>query len=228
MNYERINILKPKLFISMLVVIFISGCASSAKPKIAPQDFSERSRLIKKVGIMSSGSFIFELGAGNSKELNKEWSAQVDKWLEKVSVDQFRLAGYDARLLEQTELTKQIVTDYNAIPRDRLPRYAYSARALEPPLSENIKTLLENNGIDALVIVRGIDHVSSGGRQATRIVGAVFGVIMSSGIAHEEIVIIDKTPAIIYYNHKSEDGQDLRSESGSAHLFKEIMQDFAE
>jgi hypothetical protein len=215
------------LFI-ILCFAFMNGCAGAPKPKIVAPDFLERSKALKKIGVLSAGSYIFELGAGGSKELNKDWSKQAELNLEKISVDQLKLAGYDAIIMKVDANTNAIVKNFNDIQRDNLTRYVYSARKIEAPNSDTVLELLNREGLDALVLVRGIDHVSSSGRQALKVAAAILGAGVSSGIAHLELAMIDKSPAFVYYSHKYEDGKDLRTESGTSYLFNEIMIDLKE
>jgi hypothetical protein len=217
------------LLTSITFFLFVSGCASAPKNIISAPNFLERTKSVKKIGVLIAGSHVFELGAGGSKELNNDWSAQAANNLAKVSVDQLRAAGFDVRIVKVDEQYKSIINKFNEIPLDHLSRYAYSARKLESPISESITDLLNTEGLDALVLVRGTDHVSSGGRQVARVAAAVLlGVGVSSGIAHVEVAMIDRSPAIIYYGHKNEDGKDLREEAGVRDLFAEIAGELKE
>jgi len=205
-----------------------SGCAGR-KPIISAPDFTTRTVSVKNVGVVMAGAAVFELNVASPKELNVEWSKQAAINLAKVSVDQLHAAGYSARLLQSEDQTKPFTEMFNAIPREQLSRYVYSARRLESPTREEVDELLRKEGLDAIVLVRAVDHVSSGGRQAARVAAAVLlGHAVSSGVAHVEMAMLDKTPAIVYYSHKLEDGKDLRQEEDMAHLFGEIMDEFKE
>lgn len=217
------------LLIIIASILFASGCASAPKNIISAPNFLERSKSVKKIGVLIAGSHVYELGAGGSKELNNDWSAQAANNLTKVSVDQLPAAGFEVSLLSLDDQYKPIVNKFNEISLDQLSRYAYSARKLESPVSENITDLLNKEGLDALILVRGTDHVSSGGRQAARVAAAVLlGVGVSSGIAHVEVAMIDRSPAVIYYGHKNEDGKDLREVEGAGDLFAEIVNELKE
>lgn len=220
--------MKLRLFIGILCFSYITGCAGAPKPKIAAPDFLERTKTVKKVGVLLAGSYVFELGAGSSKELNQDWSKQAAKNLEKISVDQLKLAGYDAILLKKDNNANAIVKGFNDIQRENLSRYVYSARKIVTPTSDAVIELMNKENLDALVLIRGIDHVSSTGRQVLRAAIAILGTGVSSGIAHIELAMVDRSPAFVYYSHKYENGKDLRTESGTSDLFSEIMIDLKE
>ncbi len=217
-----------RLIIGVLCFSFITGCASSPNPKIAAPDFIERTKSVKKIGVLLAGSRVFELGVGGSKEINKDWSQQAANNLIKVSLAQLRVAGYDAVLLKNDNNTNTIANGFNGITRDIVTRYVYSARKIEAPVSVAVTELLNKEGLDALVLLREFDQVSSAGRQAIKVAAAVLGSGVYSGIAEIEIVMVDRSPAYIYYSHKAEYGNDLRTESGTSDLFSEIMIDLKE
>jgi hypothetical protein len=212
----------------LVVVVMLVGCASAPKPQIAAPNFTERTRSVKKIGVVLAGSYVYELGVGGSKVLNQDWSTQAANNLLKVSVDQLKLAGYDARLLKPDGNLNFIVDNFNSINNDILTRYVYSARKIQAPFSIAMSELLDKEGLDAVVFVRGIDHVSTTGRQAMKVAVAIMGAGISSGIAHIELAMVDKYPAFIYYSHKYEDGKDLRTESGVSDLFAGILEDLQE
>lgn len=213
------------LFLCVLSFLLLTGCSSLPQPKIAAPDFIQRTKTVKKIGIILAGSYVFEIGVGNTKELNIEWSNQAANNLVKVSADQLNLAGYKTTLLKTDNNTKVVVNAFNSIQRDNLTRYVYSARKIDAPMSSALTELLNKEGLDALVLIRGIDHVSSSGRQALKVAAAILGTGVSSGVAHIELAMVDRSPAFIYYSHKSEDGKDLRTESGTTDLFNEIVVD---
>jgi len=211
--------------VAVLCVSMLSGCASTPKNVIAAPDFNKRSQAIKKVGVLLAGTYIFELGAGGSKTLDIERSKQAAPILTKVSVDQLSAAGYSVKLLKTDEQTLKFTTAFNNIPREDLSRYTYSARKVEAIPQDVLDKYLAAEDLDALVLIRGIDHVSSAGRNAARVAIAILGVGVSSGIAHFEMAMLDKTSAFIFYSHKYEDGKELLTEKGANYLFNEIMID---
>jgi len=213
------------LFLTVVLFAFLSGCASTPKSIIAAPDFNMRNQSTKKVGVLLAGSFIFELQVGGKKALNKEWSDQAAPILTKVSIDQLKTAGYSVKPIKLDDLSFKYIATFNNIPRETISRYVYAARPIDTIEKEKFDAFLKAEDLDALVLVRGIDHVSSGGRQAMRVVAGLLGAGTSSGIAHVEMAMLDKSRTLIFYSHKYEDGKDLRTEEGTAHLFNEIIED---
>lgn len=217
-----------RVILLLWCLVLTVGCASN-KPIISAPDINKRIASVKNVGVIVTGTAVYELNVGGSRDLNNEWTSEAEHNLAKVSIEQLRAAGYNARLLSRDDQTEPIARIFNDIPREQLSRYVYSARKLEGGASEKVDVLLSKEGLDVLVFVRAVDHVSSGGRNAARVAAAVLlGVGASSGVAHVEMALLDKTPALVYYSHKLEDGKDLRKEEDMAHLFSEITEELTQ
>jgi len=216
------------LFIMLGCIICAGGCSQN-KQIISAPDFNARTVTVKNVGVVMAGAAVYELNVASPNELNVDWSSQAATNLAKVSVAQLSAVGFNARLLQLDDQTKSVALTFNDIPREQLSRYVYSGRKLEGPNPDKVNDFMSKEGLDAIVFVRAVDHVSSGGRQAARVAAAVLlGKGVSSGVAHVELALLDKTPAIVYYSHKLEDGKDLRNEEDMGHMFSEIMDEYKE
>lgn len=222
-------------FLLVLCLLVVSGCATSPKLKIMAPDFPNRTKLIKNVGVLIAGVNVYEIGVGGSRTLSEELSVQAAETIVKVSQEQLHLAGYNVKFLKLDESTIPIVKGYNKIPSNQLSRYVYSAKKFESPDSENINNLLNKEGIDALVLIKGLDHVKTAGSHAANVAIAAasialspVAIVQSSGIAHIEFSLLDRSPAVIYYNHKFESGVSLTSVKEAGAFFAELIDEFKE
>lgn len=208
-------------------LVLLVSCAGP-KPIIATTDFADKTRSVRKVGVVMAGTWVYELGVRGARTLNKEWSDKAETNLAKASVEQLRSLGYEVKLIAGNSQSQEIVEAFNKVPREQLSRYVYSGNPLDTITPEMLGEFMVKEDVDALVLVKGIDHVLSSGRQTMRVVGALLGVVESSGIAHAEFGLLNRQSVVLYYGHKYEDGKDLRTEEGADHLVAELVDELKE
>ena len=95
-----------------------------------------------------------------------------------------------------------------------------------------IDDVLKRSRADALVIVYGIDQISTTGRKALRGVGLVLGSItgqpvVSSGTTALNIALVDRSGAVLWYNIAGQDGgYDLRDPASARAFVQRLVADF--
>jgi hypothetical protein len=95
-----------------------------------------------------------------------------------------------------------------------------------------VDDVLKRSRADALVIVYGIDQISTTGRKALRGVGLVLGSVtgqpvVSSGTTALNIALVDRSGAVLWYNIAGQDGgYDLRDPASARAFVQRLVADF--
>lgn len=211
-----------KLFVPMMfLVMLINGCAG--KTHLASPELGNRIQTVKKVGVVIAEAKVFELNFGGSRELKTDWTAQAMENLEKVSINLLNTNGFDSKLLATDERAQNLIGYYNRLQRHDLIKLVSKGEQLPEKISQDLKGYLDQQGLDALVLVRGVDNVSSAGRQSARVVLMMMGAYAASAPAIVDMAIIDRTGLILFFDSKVEDGQDLRKQDNANYMLGELL-----
>jgi|GEM_PF-3523130 len=212
-----------KLFVPMMLVVMLtSGCAG--KTHLANPELGNRIQTVKKVGVVIAEAKVFELNFGGSRELKSDWTAQAMENLEKASVNLLNANSFDSKLLASDERIQNLVGYYNRLQRHDLIKLISRGEQLPEKTSREIKEYLDQQGLDAIVMVRGVDNVSSAGRQSARVVLMVMGAYAASAPAIVDMAVVDRTGTILFFDSKVEDGQDLRKPDNASYMLRVLME----
>ena len=219
------------LFLSFL--FGFPGVAEAFSTKMSRSDISSRLPGIHAIGMLSPDIRIYEFSAGGVREYKEDWSAKGKENVTKSLQESFggrlieiRQDALDNNVREELEevlaLYRSAIASYTAqsdaqngfpVKRD------FSEYVLGP--LENLFTALK---VDALVVVKGFDEISTGGRKALAVVGALAGVVLRPGITGLEFGVIDRGGAILWYRFEgSLYGNDFREPEGAAKITSETL-----
>ena len=237
--------MKKVLLILLASSVLLQAClppAFRAHPTLA-----QRAATIKTVLVAPPKVEVFELGAGGMREKMDEWSDQGRKnviaALEKSLANKgsLRLRQLDEESLpqeakaelEQTSALFEAVNDailrhtYGAGPElfeEKLTNFDYS-------LGPEIRAL-HMEGVDALLFIRAVDHVSSQGRIAQQValalVAAALGVVVvpQGGVTALSVAFVDaNTGTILWHKFVRALGHDLRDSGSANRIVNQVLAD---
>jgi hypothetical protein len=229
------------------VAAVVGGCAPPAF--VSHRNINQRAPLLKKIAVLPPRVDVFELGAGGVLEKMDDWSrsgsdnvwnAFVDELSRRQGVQVTRLdvasLSEDLKIeLEQTQLLfdavcASVVPHLYGIPaqrfEDKFSNFDYSLGAATAKLN-----VLD---VDAFVLARGIDQISSSGRQALQVASLLAaaalggGIIVRGGGTAMNIALVDaRTGELLWYtSNRSDVTFDLRNPSSSASFIANAMWGF--
>lgn len=108
------------------------------------------------------------------------------------------------------------------------PVWAHKRSEFDYTLGNGLAFLKEKSGAEAAVFVTGIDHVSSSGRKAAFVVGALLGVQIPLGSSFLHVGVVDlETGDLLWTNYEgSYAGRDLRSKTDVDAMISQIFKDY--
>jgi len=207
-----------------------------------------RSAEIKTVVLVAPEIKVFELSTGDTTELRDEWSAQgkdnVTKALQmRFSEKSIKISDLKAESAEDPDF-KEIMALFEVVSAsiirhtyneganpnffaDKMQNFDYSLGPLDKVLSPS--------GGDAILLVYGVDHISTAGKKALNVLGAVTGIAVGAfnGVmllprmqgTSIRMALIDRNGSILWYNINS--GMfDLRDSASSTELVNKTLEDF--
>ena len=236
-----------RLGVAVGCALTLLGCVPPAF--VTHPNIGERAPQLKKLTLLPPRVDVFEIGAGGVLEKIDDWSESGVRNVLKAfeselgqrngvqlsSLDTAQLPDELKVELEQTQLLFDAVSAsvalhvYGQEPLrfdDKKTNFQYSLGA------ETAK--LATTGADAFVIVKGIDQISSPGRQAvqlgTMIAAAVVGiaVVPQGGITAMNAALVDARSGDIlwYVSLRSPGGHDLRDPASVSAFVKNLLTGF--
>lgn len=203
-------------------------------PYRAHPELQARARTIRAAAVVPPTIRIYSLSAGDVKELRDDWSAAGRDNVVRALKESLRVQPVELRTQPpdreiQSEL-EEVQALFRAVSLAILER-TYSSAPFPTKLEHfdysvgPIDRILQRYRADALILVYGFDEVSTGGRKALKVVGAVLPFVggPSSGDTGLAVALVDRTGAILWYKIEGDrGGYDLR-DAGSASKFVAAM-----
>jgi len=234
--------------LAAVAVLLSAGCVSTPdwyrkyqQPYRAHPELDRRARAVRVVGLLPPDIKIYELSAGGVTELRDEWSAAGRDAVVQGLTEVFTERGIAIKPLtvdrDQQRTVDDVTVLYRAVSSSiiehtykmhpfhtKLERFEYSVGAVD--------TLLQKSQADALVIVYGVDEISTNGRKALRGVGLVLGTVtgqpvVSSGMTALNIALVDRSGAVLWYKIAGDSGGfDLRDAKSARSFVQRLVADF--
>lgn len=234
--------------LAVVVALLSAGCVSTPdwyrayqQPYRAHPELDRRAKTVRVVGLLPPDIKIYELSAGGVTELRDEWSAAgrdavvrglTAAFAERgVAVKPLGLDKDQQRSMDDVTVLYRAVSSsiiehtYKAYPfQTKLERFDYSVGALD--------ALLQKTQADAVVIVYGVDQISTNGRKALRGVGLVLGAVtgqavVSSGMTALNIALVDRSGTVLWYKIAGDSGGfDLRDDNSARSFVQGLVADF--
>jgi hypothetical protein len=229
----------------LISICLLAGCVAplSRTNPLA----SIRSVEIKRVVILPPKVDVYEIGAGGVREKIDEWSEKATDNITRAAVanlsDRFSLqaAKFPSSELPANILAVLTETDllFNAVNRSLLlhsygpPNHYFDDHVFTLSLGKEIGQL-NMADVDAFLILRGSDNISSAGRKtlqgATMIAAAALGVVIipQAGMATLSVALVDaKDGAILWHGlHRGSGGIDLRELSSAHAMMRGVLTSF--
>ena len=237
-----------RVVVLAIIVLWSAGCVSTPEwyrkyhqPYRAHPELDRRAKTVRVVGVLQPDIKIYELTAGGVTELRDEWSAAGRDAV---------LQGLSEVLKERGVAIKPVVVDkdqqrsvddvtvlYRAVSGSII-EHTYTQHPFHTKLENfdysvgSIDALLQKYQADALVIVYGVDQISSNGRKALRGVGLVLGAVtgqpvVSQGMTALNIALVDRSGAVLWYKIAGDSGGfDLRDARSAKAFVQRLVSDF--
>ena len=230
-----------------ILLLVLAGCVPPNY--ITHPNYAARIAQLKKIDILPPRINVFEIGAGGVVEKIDDWSqAGTQNVLKALGDELAARRGVQVNIidagalpdnlrpeLDETQLlfdavTASVVAHLYGIPAqrfdDKRANFDYS-------LGSDTAKLITGNA-DAFLLVKGLDHISSSGRQAlqltTMLAAAAFGVaiIPQLGITAMNVALVDSRSGDIlwYVSTRSDGGHDLRNPTSAAAFVKNSLVGF--
>lgn len=234
-----------RIIVTVIAANLVSGCSlpASRTNLIA----STRALGIQRLVVLPPKVDVYEVGTGGVKEKIDEWSLTATENLESAIVSQL---GADGKLqvarfpksnlpssisvaLADTDLLFDAVNRSLLLHSHGLQAHYFEDHAFE--LSLGRETAQLNFGeIDAFLLVRGSDEISSAGRRAlqgaTTVAALALGVVVipQPGIATLSLALVDAADGSILWHsfHRSAGATDLRSAGSAASVVRDALVNF--
>jgi len=230
--------------------LLVAGCVATPEwyrmyqgPDRYHPELARRSKAVRVLALLPPDIKIYELTAGGVSELRDDWSTAGRETVSKALVQAFKRRNIAVKPLPvergAQEAFEEVYTLYRAVSssiiehtyRDhpfpqKLQSFDYSVGALD--------TLLQRHQTDGLVIVYGIDEISTAGRKVLRGVGLVLGAItgqpvLSKGTTALSIALVDRSGSILWYKIEGDEGGfDLRDPESTTGFVQQLVAGFPE
>ena len=233
------------------VVLLTTGCVGPIgapdwyrrfhQPYRAHPDLDRRVRTVRVLSALPPDIKIYELTAGGVHDLRDDWSAAGRDAVFKSLTEVFHERGITVRPLTVDNTLRAPVEDVTVLYRavsSSIVEHTYKNPPF-PTKLENfdysvgpVDSLLQRNQADAVLIVYGVDQISTAGRKALRGVGLVLGAVtgqpvMRSGITALNIALVDRSGAVLWYKIAGDDGgYDLRDPQSAKAFVQRLVADF--
>ncbi|RNC67319.1 MAG: hypothetical protein ED859_15350 [Desulfuromonadales bacterium] len=231
----------------MLIVMDLALLGCAAPRHRMHQETAGRAQGIKTVALMLPPLDYAEVSAGGVAEPRPDWAEEGRVNVLKAIEKRFGTGGIQLRPLqadpdetseaaEVFALYQAVVASYfmhatgegnnpNVFP-EKLSRFDYSVGSLEG--------LLRDSGADALLMVKGVNRVATGGRTAVTALGTIAGiavgvltgvVLLPSGWegASLNMGLADRSGTILWFNVEGSTGGDLRNPETADSMINSIL-----
>ncbi len=234
--------LSKKRYVALLLVpciLFLPfGCAV-IKSNTHPE-FEARFKNIENFGLIPPDIKIYELTAGGVRELKDEWSDMGKENVINALMKKLKEKDIKVEIITKDEMMEEALALYRAVSMcielhtqgpfvfpEKQKNFDYSIGSIEKALEEN--------NVDALMIIYGSDEDTTGGRQALIALGVLAsiatGVVVAprAGITTMDVALVDPSGIILWYKNKSSGASHALVKPGDATSFVEdIFSDFPE
>lgn len=231
--------------LAFLAILLVAGTLHAADEESfrSPPDFARRMKDIRSIAMFRPDVRIFEISSGGVKEPRPEWGEECCEKVQAAFVAEFRRFGYDLKVLDpakdnSAEL-REIMFLYDDVVASVL-RHAYDGPNLFPAKKTNfdytvgpIDNILQPAGADALLLIRGVDEISTTGRKAMQtlaiLAGAAAGVAVTPNMGRTVVIVglIDRSGDLLWFNIRGgSGGYNLRDPESVSKLVSQSLERF--
>lgn len=231
----------------LVAFLLVAGMlhAAEEEPFRCPPDLAVRMKDIKTIAVVRPDIKVFELSTGGVKELRQEWCDECRMKVQAAFLVEFQRFGYDIKILDLSEDTsadlREILLLYGNVVTSVL-RHSYDGPQLFPAKKTNfdytlgpIDNLLQPAGADALLLIQGVDEISSAGRKTMQtfgvLVGLAAGVVVTPNMGQTVMIVglVDRSGDLLWFNIRGgSGGYDLREPESVSKLVSQSLESFQE
>lgn len=223
------------------LAVFHPGSAEASSTTSSRSDLADRLYGIRSIGLIPPSVRIFEISAGGVREYKEDWSAKGKENLTKSLQDHFQEKLFVIKTDTLDNNVKADLDDVLALYRMVIGSYLLQFDSeqgfpVKQDFSEYVLGPLDNLfdalNVDALVIVKGVDEISTAGRKTMIAVGMLAAIALGTGgvphpgVAGMDIGFIDRSGAVLWYKLGGLSGNDFRDPKGASKITEEILFDF--
>ncbi len=213
-----------------LLVLGASGCVGMGEYKHyrARPGFAKTARAVRTVGLAPPVVKVYEYTAGGQLVLKDDWSTQGRKSIGDALHRALVAKGWKVKLLQPTGQTRDELEEARLLYGDVGPSIV-RATYVYPVFPEKVRNfdysigpvsrILDQAGVDLLVLAYGHDEISSGGRAVVNTFNAILGTGSTGGDSFLNIALVDRNGKVLWFDVEMARGTfDLR-DPGSADDF---------
>lgn len=228
--------MKKVIVMLMLLSAWQAVLAADTSMKSAKLDLS---KLPQKVLLIEPEIAVNEVSVGGVPERVEDWSKQgksnvlkaLDQQVTSKHIFETMTLPSDLAEDQLTGLEEHValynVVGFNAFyfGRSQFDAWKHKQKEFDYTLGTGLKTLAEQTGADAALIIIGEDYISSGGRKAARLFAALLGVIVPGSPTFLSAALVDlKSGDILWMNYGlAIDSKDLRKQEDVDKLMGELF-----
>ncbi len=232
------------LGLSMLSLFTLTACATSGGIPSNYDQRAARAAELQSVLLLTPDITVNSLSAGDVKEEMPEWSEQARQIVIEAVKAEMASRGRKLKILDPKTRYRKTVNEVRdlhlAVMSSIYDHTIYQPGNLEvfPQRIEHfdysvgsVEKLLKAYRVDGMLIIRGEDNISTGGRKALGVVAALnpFSQGQMGGMTFLEITLTDARGDVLWYALKWNAGDyDLRDSEEAVRFVRDTFEDFEE
>lgn len=244
LNYFQSNITKNKhsIFPLLILVLLLTACATPQKYAASPAFINaSAAQKPKKVLLLPIDIDVIEISAGGVPEKVEAWSKQaksnVKQSLQKTigTKQNFELIEIPEMDTSEKDILEQYLAFYEVVGGDAFifgrspdPAWQHKTKHFDYTLGNGLSFLKQKTGADAALFVVGSDQISTGGRKAAIVLGAMIGVVIPAGMTFVSVGLVELDSGnILWLNYDFGGGNwDIRDQADTDKLVTNIFMDY--
>lgn len=225
------------VFPTFSLMLMITGCAGPHY-RLNP-DTPAKMRQITTVVLPAPEVKMHEVPTGGVVEQRSDWSEQAGERLRsaieaRLNSTKLTVVRPAAKIQPESELRE--VFDLFGVVGGAVVAHTYNAATAFPAKKTNfdyslgpLAHSLENPPADGMILVQGAGSVTSSGRVAVAVVGALMGMAVPTGGTLLQAALIDREGTILWYNYVSSSfSADLREPQKVRGVVETLFEGFPE
>lgn len=243
LNYFQGTLMRKDMkHFSLILVLFLAACATPQKYAANPAFINApAAQKPKKVLLLPADIDVMEISAGGVPEKVEAWSKQAKSNI-KQSLHKTIGAGQNFELIElpemaasEKEVLEQYLAFYGVVGGDAFvfgrspdPAWQHKTKNFDYTLGNGLRFLKQRTGADTALFVVGSDQISTGGRKAAMVLGAMLGMTIPVGMTFVSVGLVDLDSGdILWLNYDFGGGDwDIRDQADTDKLIANIFRDY--
>lgn len=218
-----------------LLALGASGCFGFGEQKHyrARANFEKTARAVRSVGLVTPVVKVYEYTAGGQLVLKDEWSTQGRKSVGDAVHRALIEKGWRVKRIEPAGPTKDELEEARLLYGDVGPSIV-RATYVVPIFPEKLTNfdysigpmhrVMDQAGVDLLVLAYAHDEISSGGRKVVNTLNAIFGTGDTGGDSFLNVALIDRNGKVLWFDVEMAHGTfDLRDPASADEFVHRIF-----